>query len=141
MPLRGSIRTHAAEQGGQIVASQIANAFDGDVGRRTSRDDVRVVRVLPLPHEHGRHPLAPERFHRRQDAQLVIHHYVVARRVALLDVVQHLLLVNIDQHSTVDRVPQSGALDFARLENHIAIGQDDRSPNARRCLMVSSEPW
>ena len=62
MPLRGSIRTHAAEQGGQIVAPQIANAFDRDVGRRTSRDSLRVVRVLPLAHEHGRHPLAQSAF-------------------------------------------------------------------------------
>src|SRR5215472_11753617 len=45
-------------------------------------------------------------------------------RIALLDVVQLLLLVNVNQHLAIDGFPQAGALDLARLEDHVAVGED-----------------
>ena len=39
---------------------------------------------MPLAREDGRQPVSPDLFHRRQDAQLVVDHDVVARRVAPL---------------------------------------------------------
>src|SRR5271169_1113001 len=40
--------------------------------------------------------------------------------------VEHLLLVQINQHSSLDRAPDSGALDFTRLKYDVAVRQHDR---------------
>ena len=39
--------------------------------------------------------------------------------------VEHLFLVQVDEHPSLDGIPQTGALDLARLEHDIPIGQDD----------------
>ena len=49
-------------------------------------------------------------------------------RVTLLDRREHPLLVQVDEHPPLDRIPQSRALYLARLEYDIAIGQDHRRP-------------
>src|SRR5215470_11738398 len=43
-----------------------------------------------------------------------------------LDVVELLLLVDVDEHSPLDRLEQTGALHLERLEDDIAVGQDHR---------------
>jgi hypothetical protein len=40
--------------------------------------------------------------------------------------IEHAFLVQVDQHATVDRIPDSGALNLARLKYDIAVGEDDR---------------
>ena len=95
----------------------------GYVARR-----LRVVGVMPLARENGRQARSPDLLHRGQDAQLVVHQDVVSGRVTLLDVVQLLLLMDVDQHAAFDGLVQPGTLDLARLEDHVAVGQDDRRP-------------
>ena len=57
---------------------------------------------------------------------------VVLRRVAPLDVVELLLLVDVDQDVAVDGVEQPRALDLARLEDDVAVREDHRrAPGAR----------
>jgi hypothetical protein len=52
-------------------------------------------------------------------------------REALLDVVQHVFLVNVDQHVAMKGFRQAGVFDLPRLEDGIAVAQDyRRSPVA-----------
>jgi len=50
----------------------------------------------------------------------------VFRWKALLDVVQLLVFVDIDEDAAFDRVEQPRPLDLARLEDDVAVGEDDR---------------
>ena len=45
--------------------------------------------------------------------------------VAVLDVFDFHLLVNVYQDISIDDVQESGPLDFVRLKNHIAVREDD----------------
>jgi hypothetical protein len=112
--------------------SQLADALDDDVGRRMPGHLRGVVRVMALAREHGGHAVAPGGLERAQDARLVVDDRVVARREQAPDVVEHRLLVDVDQHAAVDRVPQPRALDLAWLEDDVAVGQDHRRPDARQ---------
>src|SRR5882762_800003 len=99
---------------------------------------------MPLARKHGGQAPAPQLLHGGEDAQLVIDHDVVIGRKAPLDGIQHLLLVQVNEDSAVYRVPQARALHLARLENHIAVGEDDRgseTPATReRCQRTRIEP-
>ena len=46
--------------------------------------------------------------------------------IAPLDVGQFLFLMDVDQHLPRHGLPQSGSLDLARLEDHVAVGEDHR---------------
>ena len=46
--------------------------------------------------------------------------------IALLDVIELLFLVHINQHATRHRAGEAGVIDFKRLKNDVAVGQDDR---------------
>ncbi len=46
------------------------------------------------------------------------------RGIALLNRLQHLLLVNIDEHPARHGIPDAGVLNLARLEHHITVGED-----------------
>src|SRR6516162_4098247 len=83
---------------------------------------------MALAGEHRGEPLTPDLLHRREDAQLVIDHHVVPGWVTLLDRGEHPLLVQVDEHPPLHRIPQSRALYLARLEYDVAIGQDHRWP-------------
>ncbi len=86
--------------------------------------------VVPLAWKYRGDPVLPLVAQRIQYPQLVVDHDVVPRRVALLDGLEHLLLVHVDQDATVDRIPDAGSLDLARLEHHIAVRQDHRLAHA-----------
>ena len=93
---------------------------------------VGIVRVMSLSNEHGRQPVAPDRLHRREDVDLVVHHDVSPRRVVFFDLVEHAFLVDVDEHLALDRAPQTGALHFARLKDDVAVREDDdRSAQAQ----------
>ena len=62
-------------------------------------------RIVTLAREHRHQAIAPCVLHRREDAQLVVDHDVTACRIALCDGIEHLLLVDVDQHVPVDRFP------------------------------------
>src|SRR5438874_749937 len=109
----------------KVMPQQVADPFDRDVRRRIGRN-VRGVRVATLAHEDGRQPLAPRALHRGQDAELVVDQHVALRRIASLDVVQLLLLVDVDEHATADGVEEPRALDLERLEDHVPVGEDHR---------------
>ena len=70
-------------------------------------------------------PLAPDLLDGGQDAELVVDQDVVLGRVAPLDVVELLLLVDVDQDVAVDGLEQARAMDLARLEDDVAVGEDD----------------
>ena len=89
------------------------------------RDERGVVRVMSLADEDRRQPFAPDRLHRREDVDLVVHHDVSPRRVVPLDIVEHAFLVDVDEHLAIDRGPQTGPLDFARLKDDVAVREDD----------------
>jgi hypothetical protein len=36
--------------------------------------------------------------------------------------------LRFDQHPTLDRPTDTGALDLSGLEDHVAVGEDDRAP-------------
>jgi hypothetical protein len=72
---------------------------------------MRIERIVALPDEDGGD--APSRsLHGRQDAQLVVHHHVVPRRIPALDVVEHQFLVDVDQNVPVNglRMPERSIL-------------------------------
>ena len=83
---------------------------------------------MSLARKHSREPFPPELFHRRKNTRLVVDHDVMARRVVPLNVGQHLLLVDVDENPAFDRIPQARSFHFARLEDHVSIGQDGRFP-------------
>jgi hypothetical protein len=115
----------------EVPPEQVGDVLDRDVRGRAAGQRRGVVGVVPLAREDRGHAGAPGLLHRGQDAQLVVDQHVVARRVALLDVVQLPLLVDVDEHAALDGVQQPGALDLARLEDHVAVGDDDgESPGA-----------
>src|SRR5579862_6926609 len=54
----------------------------------------------------------------------------MGRGVAALHVIQRLFLVQIDEHGSIDRVPDPGALDLARLKHDISVRQHHRTAEA-----------
>src|SRR5262249_55193272 len=60
-----------------------------------------------------------------QDTQFVVHKHVMFGRVALLDIVEFLLLVHVNEHTPGDSIGQSGATDLERLENDVAVREND----------------
>src|SRR5262249_56522776 len=89
---------------------------------------------MSLARENRCESIVPDLLHCRQNAQFVIDHDVMTGGIALPHIVQHLLLVNIDQHSALDGFPQSGTLNLSRLEDNISIRQNHRQPPAAEAL-------
>src|SRR6266849_10937373 len=114
------------EERRQVVLEQVADTLDADVGRWVGGERLRVTRVVPLPRQHGGDATRPHLLHCRQDPQLVVDQHVMVGRVALLDVVELAFLVYIDQDVPVHGLVQPRALELARLEDRVAVGQDDR---------------
>ena len=112
----------------QIEIHQFPDAFNGDVRRRIIGNGFGIQRVMALARKYGGEPVAPDVFRRRQDAQFVVHHHIVFRRVAFFHVVEFLFLVDVDERVAVHGFEQAGALDFARLEDDVAVGEDDDRP-------------
>ena len=129
MPMLGrssSVLGRFRDQFGQVLVEQVADVPDSPVRGRVGSDDFRVEGELALSDEHGGQAMAPRCLHRGQDAHLVVHQDVVLGRVAPLDVCQSEFLVDVNEHLPLDRFKDAGAFDLARLEDHIAIGEDDR---------------
>ena len=86
----------------KIVIDDVTDALERDVGGRIAAPR-SADRARNGPDARIRWSGAPPyALHGRENAQLVIDHDVVPRRVTPLDVVEHRLLVNVDQHVSVD---------------------------------------
>src|ERR1700730_13757279 len=118
----------------ELISAQIADAFDCHVGSGSIRAGVGGMSKLPLPRQHCGHPVAPNFLYLSQNSRLVVHQNVAARGVALLDISQLLLLVDVYQHVSLDGLEDAGALDLARLEDDIPIGKDHRPRPASEAL-------
>jgi hypothetical protein len=62
---------------------------------------------VALPEKDGRDPAFPATLDRVEDTNLVVNDDVVVCRIAPLDVVEFVLLVDVDENSTVDRGPHT----------------------------------
>src|SRR6267143_1078761 len=118
----------------ELISAQIADAFDCHVGSGAIRGGVGGMSKLPLSRQHRGHPVAPDFLYLSQNSRLIVHQNVAARGVALLDIVQLRLLVDVDQHVSLDGLGDAGALDLARLEDDVPVGKDDRPRPAAEAL-------
>ena len=84
--------------------------------------------------KHGRDALAPDFLDCRKDAQFVVDQDIVIGWVETPDIFKLLLLVDVDEDTVVERVPEAGPFHLARLEHGIAVGQDDNGPPLLRVL-------
>jgi hypothetical protein len=82
------------------------------------------MRIVALARKHRRHALAPLRLHHIENAQLVVDQYIMRRRIEPFDVGKLVLLVNVDRHPVMERLPEARALDLARLEPGVSVRQD-----------------
>ena len=69
------------------------------------RNDSVITSIVTLARKDGRQTLGPRLLHFGEDRKLVIDHDVTGSRVEARDVVQHALLVNIDQDASFDGIP------------------------------------
>src|ERR1700730_2053359 len=78
-----SSRGHECSQG---IISQIADMVQLNVGRLTAGENLRVPRVVALPHENGGDAPTPNLVDRVEDAQLIIDHYIPLCRINALHI-------------------------------------------------------
>src|SRR5579883_744888 len=114
-----------------VQRQQIANVVQGDLRRRIFGQQFRIARVMTLSHKNRGQPLAPMLFQRIDHAQLVLDDHIMPGRKAPLDIVQHGLLVHVDQYAALYRIGDARYADLARLQYRIAIGQYDRRAESR----------
>src|SRR6266513_984875 len=81
---------------------------------------------MSLPNKNSSHTRAPDFFHGGEDTQFIVHQHIMFGGVALLDVIKFLLLVHINQHAPGDGIGQSRTTDLERLENDVAVRENDR---------------
>jgi hypothetical protein len=92
------------KQRGETHGEKVANALDRDIRRRISCDDGRIVCELALARKHRGDAISPspDSLHRGKDTKFVVNQHVVLRRIALLNIVQNLFLVDVDQDVACD---------------------------------------
>ena len=103
------------------------------------RGDRRVVRELALHGEHGGDAVGPLSLHGAEDPDLVVDEDVARSRVASLDILELVFLVDVDEDVVRD-VANAGSSDLARLEDRVTVREDDHgsgSPQAREDLECS----
>ena len=62
---------------------------------------------MALPEKDSRDPVSPATLDRVENAKLVVNDDVVGGRIAPLDLVEFVLLVDVDENITVDRGPHT----------------------------------
>src|SRR5262245_20824303 len=110
----------------QSVFQQIPDVFNGFIRRRIGFQHRGIARIVPLLWKYRRHTISPNLFHCCQDADFVVNKNVMLCRVMMLDIIAHLLFMNIDQDTSLHRRPKARAFDFSWLKYSIAIGKDHR---------------
>ena len=109
----------------RIGVEQLADPVDRDVRRRMCCGDRGVVGELALARKHGGHALAPELLCRGEDAQLVVDEDVPLGRVPALEIVELELLVDVDEHVTLDRLANARTVNLPRLVDRVPVRDDD----------------
>ena len=104
----------------------MADMFDGYVGCRVDHNALRFDGVMTLTHKDGRDPVSHHALHCREQLRLVVNHHVVVRWEIPLYYVKHAFLVQVDAYPAIDSIPQTRALDLARLEYNVPVRQNDR---------------
>src|SRR5262249_4381378 len=131
---RRSRSNPASGEAGKVHAEQVADALDREVGGGILRRRPGVERVVALAGEDRRHAAPPDGLDRGEDAELVVHEDVPFGGEALFDVVELLLLVHVDEDVSVHGLEEARAVDLARLEDHVAVGEDDGRSERLRLL-------
>src|SRR5690348_1509208 len=121
--LRGGGRLQGGKEGVGLHAREFADVIQRDLGGRIFLERGRIVGVMALTHEHRGQAVAPLAFHAVQHAQLVFDHHVMSGGKPLRHIVQHALLVHIDQDPALHRIGDARDADLARLQHHVAVGQ------------------
>jgi hypothetical protein len=88
------------------MAQQISDRLDRlvhghAVARRLLNREVALLR------KDGGDSIAPGRLHRGEDSGLVVNEHVMTSRIAALDVLQLLFLVDVNENFTRERLPQA----------------------------------
>ena len=78
---------------------------------------------LALPRQYSGNAVTPHTLDCCQDSRLVVDQHVMVSRIAPLDIVEVMLLVDVYQDTTVNRFEDAGSLHFARLKDDITVGQ------------------
>ena len=105
----------------QIVVEQIADLGKLNIRGWILGQNFWIKRIMALLGKHRGNPLAPDLLHRSKNVQLVIDEHIVIGRIEALYVFELVFLVNVDEHTIIDRPPQTGPFYLARLEYRIAI--------------------
>src|SRR6266446_6418672 len=119
-----SAHTCGFEQHRQVEVHQRADSFNRNIGLRILGHLGLIQSVMALARENGRHLLAPCFLYRGKNSELVIDQDVMLGGVTADDIIQLLLLMDIYEDPAVEGFEQPGAMDFLRLEDHVAIRQD-----------------
>src|SRR5262249_24513029 len=113
----------------QVVVEEVGDPADRDIGRGKGGDHLRVEGEAALSRKDPRHAIAPAALDGGEDAQLVVDERIARGRIPALDIVQGVLLVDIDEHVSADRLGYASVLDLAWLEDDIPVGENDGRPH------------
>src|SRR5262249_42227830 len=91
----------------QIVSHQVSDTRQIDVRRRILGKGLCIVRVVALFRKYGGNAFTPDLLYLGQDAQFVIDEHVMIGRVETFDIFEFLLLVNVNEHTIIDRPPEA----------------------------------
>ena len=115
--------------------------FDRNIGRRKGGDRFRIVSIYALPREYGRHAIPPKAFDCRQNSRLVVNKNVMFGGKTALNVVERFFLVDIDEHTSINRVGQTRPFDFVWLKDDVAIGKDNGRAEPAKPLQDREHGW
>jgi hypothetical protein len=112
------------------AGQQIPDTAKFDVGRRVRTQDCRIMRVPSLPGEDRSDAALPHFLDCVQDAELVVDHHIMTRRIYALDVGKHLFFsasISSLWMKTSTRPPKA----CHRTERQILRGWKTASPSDR----------
>jgi hypothetical protein len=107
------------------IILQLADALDSDVGLGILGYLPGIMGIVALTGKDGGYTVAPMLFEGGQQADFVVDHDVVPGRIFGFHVVEFKLFVHIDKDVAFEGVIKAGAIDFARLEDDVAVAEDD----------------
>jgi len=117
----------------QVGLEQIGDAAHGHIRSGMRRGDGRVVGELALHWQHSGDAVGPLSLHGAEDPDLVVDEDVARGRVASLDVLELVFLVDVDEDAVRD-VANAGSSDLAGLEDRITVSEDDHRPGSPQAL-------
>src|ERR1035441_3990202 len=82
----------------EAAIQQSVDALNTQVRGWAGGQDLWIQSVMSLPHKNSRHPRAPDLLNGGQDAELVVHHDIMSRRIPLLHIGQ--LVLRSEEHTS-----------------------------------------